>query len=266
MKRVTVLAGLVLLAGASLPAAGQESTAAGQDSAAAPPYFLLIDSTIATEDAGDWAAAVAVTARAHAKHPKGNLFATYRLLTGGPDETARVLFPFNKMADLDGWVSNRQVLFEAIGKERGQVVLDDLELERDSTERIVAYSRKLSRPPQEVRAAKYLWVVEVQVEPGRMVEYSALALRVKKAYEQSSQGRNWLVYGNAVGGDRSELTYLYGVDALAELDDWPSGREVLAAAYGPEEAARLAAALESMTSTRKSLWTLEGELSQLEGE
>jgi len=257
MKRAIILSVfLILVAATSAPA---------QESAGAPAYFLLADSTIATQDAGDWAAAAAMTANAHAQHAAGNLFATYRQLTGGPDEAVRVFFPFNKMADLDGWVSNRQVLYETIGKDRGQLVLDDLDLGRDSSERIVAYSEKLSRSPETVRAAKILWVVEVEIEAGSMVEYSALALRVKKAFEQAGGEQTWLVYGNAIGGDRSQLTYFYGFDEFASLDDWPSRMEVLTAAHGEEEAARLSAALESLAKTTTSLWTLESELSQLAG-
>lgn len=236
-----------------------------QGSSGAPHYFLLVDSIIDSEDAGDWAAAAAMTAKAHAEHTEGNLFATYRKLTGGPDEAVRVLFPFNKMADLDAWVSNAQILYETIGKDRGQLVLDDLELDQSSSERVVAYSEKLSRPPQSVRASKILWVVEVEIEEGSMVEYSALALRVKKAYEQAGGEQTWLVYGNALGGDRSQLTYLYGFEEFGSLDTWPSRMEVLTAAYGEEEAARLAAALESLTKTKTSLWALESELSQLAG-
>jgi hypothetical protein len=236
-----------------------------QDPLEVTPYYLVIDSTIESEDAGDWAAAATMTARAHGEHSQGNVFATYRLLTGGPDEKIRAFFPLEKMADLDGWISNRQILYETVGKDRGRLVLDDLELEQSSSERIVAYSAKLSSPPESVGASKILWVVEVEIEKGSMVEYSALALRVKKAYEQAGGQQTWLVYGNAIGGDRSQLTYLYGFDEFASLDDWPSRIEVLTAAYGDKEAARLSAALESLTRTRTSLWALESELSQLEG-
>ena len=41
--------------------------------------------------------------------------------------------------------------------------------------------------------------------------------------------------------------------------------DVLTTAYGEEEAARLSAALESLTKTKTSLWALESELSQLSG-
>lgn len=236
-----------------------------QDSSGAPHYFLQIESTIASEDAADWAAAAALTAMAHAQHAEGNLFATYRQLIGGPEEAVRVLFPFNRMADLDAWVSNRQILYETIGRDRGQIVLDDLELARDPSERVVAYSEKLSRPPESVRASKILWVVEVEIEEGSMAEYSALALRVKKAYDEAGSNQTWLAYGNALGGSRSELTYLYGFEEFVSLDAWPSRMEVLSAAYGEKEAARLSAALESLAKTTTSLWTLESELSQLAG-
>ena len=69
----------------------------------------------------------------------------------------------------------------------------------------------------------------------------------------------------APSGDRSQLTYLYGLNEFASLDDWPSRMDVLTTAYGEEEAARLSAALESLTKTKTSLWALESELSQLSG-
>jgi hypothetical protein len=232
---------------------------------AVTPYYLVIDSTITTEDAGDWAAAAAMTARAHGEHPQGNVFATYRLLTGGPDEKIRVFFPLEKMADLDGWISNRQILYETVGKDRGQLALDDLELTRKSSERIVSFSEKLSRPRQLTGAPKLLWVAEVEVEEGRMAEYAALAARVKKAHDQSNAGQNWRVFGDAIGGNGSRLTYYYSFDEFASLDEWPSQMEVLTETYGEKEAARLAAAIDSLAKTRTSLWTLEPDLSQVEG-
>ena len=75
----------------------------GQESAYPPSYFLFSESTVLQADSADYADALAITAKAHAKHPKGNAWVTYRRLTGGPEETVRFLFPLNSMAELDGW-------------------------------------------------------------------------------------------------------------------------------------------------------------------
>ena len=87
-----------------------------------------------------------MVARTHAKHPEGNVWAAYRKLTGGPDETVRIFFPLNRLGDLDEWVSNRQVLHQALGSDRARIVLEDLDLAESPTERLLSYSDKLSRP------------------------------------------------------------------------------------------------------------------------
>jgi hypothetical protein len=71
------------------------------------------------------------------------------------------------------------------------------------------------------------------------------------------------VYSNAVGGTEDEILIFYPFDFFAELDDWPSRREVLTGAYGEREAARLSAAIEAVAETTKSLWQMEPALSQI---
>jgi hypothetical protein len=236
---------------------------AAQETSGAPNYLLIAEATVETEVAEQWAAAVAVAARAHAEHPDGALFAAYRRLTGGPDETVRFLFPFDEMAELDAWVPNRRVLFETLGPDRGAQVARTLELAQDGPERILSLSDKLSRPRERVEVPAHLWIVETVVAEGRMTEYAALAQRVKRAFHELGSPPHWLVYGDAIGGDRSKLTHLYGFDEFAELDDWASMKEALSEVLGIEEAARLSAAIESMTRTTTSLWAFEPELSQL---
>ena len=50
------------------------------------------------------------------------------------------------------------------------------------------------------------------------------------------------------------MLYIHGFEKFAEVDAWPSRRETLAAAMG------------AISETTTSLWRLEPELSQLEGE
>ena len=79
---------------------------------------------------------------------------------------------------------------------------------------------------------RYLWVATVRVADGKMTEYAALAKRVRRAFDQHADGVHWLCYANAIGGEGSELVFYYGFEAFAEVDSWPSRREVLAAAHG----------------------------------
>lgn len=237
-----------------------------QDGSAPPNYFLLSEVSVEQSDSADWAEAAAMAAKAHAKHPKGQIFATYRKLTGGPDESVRVFFPFNRMADLDEWISNHQILAEVLGKDRARIVETDLDLAHDASERVLAYSNKLSRPWPKFQAPKFAWVEEVTVAEGKMVEYAALVERVTRAFDEHSADGYWVVYGNAIGGDSSTLVWMYGFGEFAEIDAWDSRLEALSKALPEGEATRLVAAIEAVSETRVSIWQLEPALSPLERE
>jgi hypothetical protein len=207
-----------------------------------------------------------MAARAHAKHPEGLVWVTYRKLTGGPDETVRFFFPLNRMGDLDAWQSNRQILTETLGTDRARAVLADLELAENTAERVLSYSGKLSRPWPDFQAPKYAWVEEVRVADGKMVEYAALIQRLNRAFDEHESEGYWVVYGNAIGGDKAVLTWMHGFDRFAEIDVWDSRLATLAKDMGEGEAARLMAAIEAITETTTSLWQMEPALSQLTGE
>jgi hypothetical protein len=237
-----------------------------QESPAPPDFFLLSESSVMHSDSADWADAVAMAARAHAKHPEGNVWAAYRKLTGGPEETVRFFFPLNRMGDLDEWRSNHQILTEAMGKDRARIVLEDLELASENDEKVLSYSRKMSRPWPNFKATKYAWIEEVRVADGKMVEYAALVQRVIRAFaEHDSQGY-WVIYGNAIGGDSSTLIWMYGFEQFAEIDAWESRLEALAKAMPEGEAARLVAAMEAISESTTSIWQMEPSLSQFAGE
>jgi len=223
---------------------------------------MLVETTVAPEDASDWAAAVTMMAKAHAKHQDGNMWATYRMLTGGPDETVRTFFPLSQMADLDEWPSNRQVVTEVLGKDQARMVLSDLDLSSGTSERVLSFSEKLSHPNNQFKAHQYVWVIEVKVAEGKMTEYAALAKRLTEFQKEGSAG-TWMVYGNALGGDNSVLYYFYGFDKFAEVDGWPSRLEIASASLGAAEAARLLSAVDAVSQTTTSVWQLETELSQL---
>ena len=258
MKTTRILSVLVLLA------AGGPLFA--QDSPAPPGFFLMSEVTVEQADSADWAEAATMTAKAHAKHPKGNFFATYSKLTGGPHQTVRVFFPINRMGDLDDWVSNHQILAEVLGRNRARIVESDLDLASEVDERILAFSEKLSRPWPNFQAPRFAWVEEVTVAEDKMVEYAALIGRVIRAFEQHGAEGYWVVYGNAIGGDNSTLIWMYGFDQFAEIDAWDSRLETLAKALPEGEGARLMAALEAITQTEVSIWQMEPAMSQFEGE
>ncbi len=254
MKRtLALIATLILVSG----------FAAAREGSGAPAYLLVIDGVVETSSLGSWTEAVATLVEAHDVHPDGAHWATFRELTGGPDVQVRFFRGFSKLADLDGWIPNRRILVDVLGPVEGGAVKDALARGVESADRVATLVDELSRPWNGAEPPEYLWVATVRVADGKMTEYAALAKRVRRAFDEYTGDLRWLCYANAIGGPGSELTYYYPFDAFAEVDGWPSRREVLTAALGEHEGARLAAAIEAISETTTSLWKLEPELSRI---
>ena len=254
MKKALLLAVVLIAVSSTVPA---------QESAGGSPYLFLAESEVQKTHIGTWTMAVAALVKAHDEHTKGTTWSAYRELTGGPDVNVTFAHGFGKLADLDEWTSNRSILVDALGAQRGAAVGDALTEGVNSSDRVLALVEELSRPRSEEAAPKYLWVATVRVADGKMTEYAALAKRVRRAFDQHGTNVQWLCYANAIGGESSELLYFYPFDAFVEVDSWPSRREVLASALGDREGARLASALEAVSETTTSLWKLEPQLSRL---
>lgn len=240
--------------------------AAAQDAPGAPPYFFVVDDEIEKAVIGPWSEAVVTLIEAHDAHPKGTMWATFRELTGGPDVRVRFFHGFSKMADLDDWTPTRRILVDVLGPVEGGAVKDALGRGVESSDGVMTLVEGLSRPWSGSEPPRYLWVATVRVADGKMTEYAALAKRVRRAFDTHAQNVHWLCYANAIGGESRELTFYYGFNSFAEVDSWPSRRDVLASAQGERDGARLASALESITETTTSLWKYEPELSRHAGE
>jgi hypothetical protein len=242
------------------------STALAEESPGVSDLLFVIETTVESDSVGAWAGAVAATAKAHAAHPDGNFWAAYRQTTGGPETVVRFFVPLTRMADLDGWSSNRKILIDVLGQDTARGVIHDLETDVRSNDRILSFNATLSRPWSEAPTgpSKYVWVASVRVEPGKEIEYAAVFNRLRRAIDQHDTGVTWLAYGNAVGGDGSEILFFYPFGSFSEIDGWRSKKEALTNAYGPNEAARILSALEAISETTTSLWQLEPALSQLE--
>ena len=234
-----------------------------QEAAGASPYLLIAESEVQKTQIGTWTTAVATLVRAHDEHSKGITWSAYRELTGGPEVNVTFARGFEKLADLDDWASNRKILVDALGPMEGAAVKDALTAGVSSTDRVLAFVDEISRPGPGRAAPNYLWVATVRVADGKMIEYAALAKRVRRAFDQHGTNVQWLCYANAIGGESSELVFFYPFDEFAEVDSWPSRREVLASALGDRDGARLASAVEAITETTTSLWKLEPKLSNL---
>jgi len=258
MKYALALA-VALIAVSSAVSAQEETTGAS-------PYIFLAESEVQKTRIGTWTTAVASLIDAHNEHPKAITWSAYRELTGGPEVNVTFARGFSKLADLDAWTSNRRILVDVLGPVKGGAVREDLSTAVSTTDRVVALVEDLSRPAAEEATPNFLWVATVRVADAKMTEYAALAKRVRRAFDHHGSNVQWLCYANAIGGESSELIYLYPFDTFAEVDTWPSRREVLAAALGEGEGARLASALEAITETTTSLWKLEPELSRLGGD
>lgn len=237
---------------------------AAQETFQPPPYLFVVDGEVEKDLAGPWTEAVVALADAHNQHDEGMNWAAFRELTGGPAVRIGFFRGFSKLADLDGWISNRQILVDVLGPTKGGAVRNALAMGMESSDRLMSLVGELSRPgPASSDPPKYLWVATVKVAEGKMTEYAALAKRVRRAFDKHAANMHWLCYANAIGGDESLLVTFYGFDSFSEVDSWSSRRKVLTSALGEREGGRLAAALEAITETTTSLWKLEPELSRL---
>lgn len=237
---------------------------AAQEAFQPPPYLFVFEGEVEKDLSGPWTASVVALVDAHDHHDEGMNWAAFREITGGPAVRISFFRGFSKLADLDSWTSNRQILVDVLGPTKGGAVRNALAVGMESSDRVMASVDDLSRPgPANTDPPRFLWVKTVKVAQGKMTEYAALAKRVRRAFDSHAASMHWLCYANAIGGDESELVYFYGFDSFSEVDTWTSRRTVLSAAIGEREGGRLAAALEAITETTTSLWKLEPELSRL---
>ena len=257
MKNATALIVILILVSGFTHAQGEPG---------APRYFLVVDGEVEKSSLGSWTKAVGALVDAHDAHPDGANWAAFRELTGGPDVKVSFFHGFSKLADLDEWIPTRRILVDVLGPVEGGAVKDALSRGVASSDRVTTLVSELSRPWTGAEPPKYLWVASVRVADDKMTEYAALAKRVRRAFDEHAEDVHWVCYANAIGGENSELVYYYGFDTFAEVDSWPSRREVLSAAFGQRDGGRLASALEAVTDTTTSLWKLEPELSRLGGD
>jgi hypothetical protein len=236
------------------------SVAAAQGSP--PPFLFVTESTVEDAKTSVWGLAMQDVAAAHARHPRGSTWAAYRAMTGGPESRFRFHAAVQKLAELDDWPSNRRVVIETLGRNAGKAALSVLDSTTDPTDRLMAYNAELSRPPTP-RPAPYrnLWIMTVEVQQGKLIEYASLMQRIKKAHEAHERGLHWVAYGNAIGGGSGQVELLFAFDDFAELDSWPGTLEVLGSHYGEDEAARILEALDSVADTVSEIWSLAPRIS-----
>jgi len=239
-------------------------SAVAHDGPGSPAFLFVVEAEIEKAQIGSWTTAVRSLIAAHDAHADGSNWVVFRELTGGPKVGLTFFRGFSKMAELDEWPSNRKILVDVLGPEKGGGVKEELTRGVESSDRVISRVDELSNPWTSHDPPKYLWVATVQVADGKMTEYAALSKRVRRAFEEHADDMWWMCYANTIGGDNSELIFFYGFDSFSEVDSWPSRREVLATSLGASTAERLASAIESITQTTTSLWKLEPELSRLD--
>jgi hypothetical protein len=238
-------------------------SAGAHDGPGSPPYLYVVDGEVEKVHIGSWTTAVDDLIAAHDSHEKGSYWVVFRELTGGPEVRVAFFKGFAKMAELDEWTPNREILVDVFGPTDAAAVKDALNKGVTSSDRIISYVEDLSRPWTSHDPPNYLWVSTVKVDTGKMTEYAALAKRVRRAFDDHESEAHWMCYANTIGGDGSELVFFHGFNEFAEVDAWPSRREVLAAKIGERDAGRLISAIEAITESTSSLWKLEPSLSRL---
>ena len=226
------------------------------------PFLFVSESHVDRAASGIWSLAVQDVAEAQSRSERGNEWAAYEALTGGPAARYRFYIRLDKLAELDGWTSIRKVVVEEMGADAGAAALRVLDTADTLPDRLAAYSEELSRPPAPREAPyPYYWVLSVRIDDGKLIEYASLIKRIKRAHDAQQPGAHWTAYADAIGGEPGRVELYFPFDRFAELDGWPGTTEALAARYGPDEAARIVEALDAISATTVELWSLVPALS-----
>ncbi len=262
LKLSALVMALTFLIALTVPAVAQEEG----EPVPGSPFFFVITQKIDRTMMNEYAAAVIQVVAAHEKHEKGNEWAAFAPLTGGPDPELHYFLPMRSLGDIDGWVPNRQVILEALGEEAGGKVLQTFRECATSSSLILGYNSELSNPsPEQVQAPPaFVFFLHSTVEPAKAGEYSALIQKVKSAHQQYENGVHWIAYNNIIGGGEGAQFFIFaGMEKLGDLDDWPSTRQVLTNALGAEEAAAISKSLSQVAETHTVILALAPSFSHI---
>lgn len=105
----------------------------------------------------------------------------------------------------------------------------------------VALATLLAAPTRSAAQApaQYLWVARITAKLGHVEEWAAFEKQIQEARRRTGDPRSVSVYQLQTGGPANLFHAVIAFDDLSQLDSWPSVPELLQAAYGERDAARM---------------------------
>jgi hypothetical protein len=156
---------------------------------------------------------------------------------GAPGYTYEFIIPFEKWADLDGFLSIPQVLAKAYGEVPGAAAWKagraTVEGSRNAIYRVLRSVSAASIPPHSLAH-----VIVTEVDPAMTGAYEMYLGRLKAAQDKAA-GNPATVRWVSVEGPASTYLTARFFGKLAERDSWPSPAEALRQAFGEAEARHL---------------------------
>jgi hypothetical protein len=249
----------LLLIGAAIPGAAQEPAEAVQPF---PLYYTMVHE-VDRADVGEYMALMATFVEANSRHENPNYWATYTQMTGGPEAVFTHIYPMENLSDMDGWTAPAGILNQVLGQEEARKALRALGDVTKGQTSIVAHLPGLSNdnPEPTGKPPEYAYSMRVTVQQGRASEYGELMQKVISAHQSHPNGVHWGTGRAFIGNEGLEYIIFAGFEEFAEIDDWPMIPEVLAAAYGEEEAASIQKAFGELTEAEIHFLALVPELS-----
>ena len=107
----------------------------------------------------------------------------------------------------------------------------------------------------------YLYTVEGDVEKTSIASWTEAVGVLITAHDEHEEGQNWVVFRELTGGPDIRVVFFRGFAELAELDRWPTTREVLVDALGPTRGQAAREALRRGTEFEDRVMSRVDELS-----
>jgi hypothetical protein len=96
----------------------------------------------------------------------------------------------------------------------------------------------------------YLYTIDGTLDKAEISSWTAAVKTLVAAHDAHDNGRYWAVFRELTGGPDVRVAFFRGFAAMAELDSWPSTREVLVDVLGPTEGSAVRETLtRGLTST-----------------
>jgi hypothetical protein len=186
---------------------------------------------------GDYNQAIQKIVAAHQQHDNGNVWAAYARLTGAGGPKFEFYLPMSKMAEMDAWTPNFQILAAAHGPEEAAKIFQSIQECWTPESLLLAYNPTISNPADgSYRSAPpaAAWHLKVVIDRGAVFEYVGMVQKIVEAHKSHENGLRWIGYSNTVGGHGNEFHFYIMMEKVGDFDGWPTNAQVMSDAIGAE--------------------------------